>query len=87
MGIGELYNPNAEFVANVNYQIQNDSSTNWWGELSLMEYCKIDENGGYIIVLEDGRKGKVFLKKRVNRAVTGIPPRYVYHFSGASLLE
>ncbi len=87
MGIGELYNPNTEFVANINYQIQNDSPTNWWGELSLMEYCKIDENGGYIIVLEDGRRGKVFLKKRVNRAVTGIPSRYVYHFSGASLLE
>ncbi len=87
MGIGELYNPNAEFVANVSYQMQRDSPTQWWGELSLMEYTQINENGGYLMVLEDGRKGKIFLKKRVNRAVTGIPSRYVYHFYGASLLE
>jgi len=27
------------------------------------------------------------LKKRVNRAVTSLPPRYVYHFSGTNKFE
>jgi hypothetical protein len=37
--------------------------------------------------LDDKRKSKCHLKKRVNRAVSGIPTRYIYHVSGFSPLE
>ncbi len=88
MSIGKLYMSNEEeFVANVNYRLQSESPTNWWGELTLIEYRRISDGGGYIIELEDKRKGKCYLKKRVNRAVEGLPPRYKYHFTGTGPLE
>ena len=88
MAIGRLYRSNdKKFVAKVNYQLQNESPTNWWGELTLIDYARISDGGGYIIRLEDKRKGKCYLKKRVNRAVSGVPPRYIYHFAGTGQLE
>jgi len=33
------------------------------------------------------RRGRCRLKKRVNRAVSGIPPRYVYQFTGMGALK
>jgi hypothetical protein len=81
---GKLYNSiNEELIANVNYQFQNEEDHSWWGELTLVEYCQIKDGSGYTIELEDGRKCRCNLKKRVNRAVTSLPPRYVYHFSGS----
>jgi cytochrome c1 len=80
---GKLFNSyNDELIANVNYQFQHEDEHNWWGELTLVEYKQIKDGSGYTIVLEDGRKCHCNLKKRVNRAVTSLPPRYVYHFSG-----
>lgn len=88
MAIGKLYRSNdEEFVAEVTYQFQDESETSWWGELSLVEYKRIGDSGGFIIELEDKRRGTCYLKKRVNRAVSGVPPRYVYHFSGTGALE
>ncbi len=88
MGIGKLYKASDEqFIAEVSYRFQDESETNWWGELSLVEYRRIGDSGGFIIELEDKRRGICYLKKRVNRAVTGVPPRYVYHFSGTGPLE
>ena len=88
MGTGKLYRAdNDEFVADIKYQFQDESETNWWGELTLTAYLRISESDRYIIGLEDKRKGNCRLKKRVNRAVSGIPPRYIYHFIGTSLLE
>ena len=88
MAIGRLYISNdKKFVAKVNYQLQNESPTNWWGELTLIDYARISDGGGYTIELEDKRKGKCYLKKRVNRAVSGVPPRYIYHFAGTGPLE
>jgi hypothetical protein len=43
---------------------------------------RISDGSGYILELEDSRKCRCTLKKRVNRAVTGVPPRYIYYFSG-----
>ena len=83
MAIGKLFmSSNEELVGEVEYQLHNESQTGWWGELSFIEYHRIND-GSYIIELEDERKGRCYLKKRVNRAVTGVPPRYVYRFSGA----
>ena len=88
MAIGKLYTSNGELsLANVEYQFQDESPTSWWGELTLTEYKRISDSGSFIIELEDNRKGRCYLKKRVNRAVTGVPPRYIYRFNGTGPLE
>ncbi len=88
MSIGGLYRTSDnKLVSKVNYQLHDVSETNWWGELTLVDYMRINEREGYIIKLEDKRKSKCHLKKRVNRAVSGIPARYIYHVTGFSPLE
>lgn len=88
MSIGKLYASNGdELVGDVDYQLQAESENGWWGELVLMEYKRIGDGGSYVLELEDSRKGRCHLKKMVNRAVSGVPPRYVYHFSGTGILE
>ena len=88
MSIGKLYKSNDEqFAVNVDYQLYDNSPTNLWGELILDEYKRIDDGGGYVIELEDKRKCQCHLKKRVNRAVSGLPPRYIYHFTGNSFVS
>ncbi len=86
MHIGKLYRLNDEqFVADINYRLLGDAPTNLWGELIPMEYVRIGDDGDYVLELDDSRKIKCNLKKRVNRAVIGIPPRYIYHFAGMAL--
>ena len=90
MAIGRLYfteSNEKQLVGYVDYRLQSEASTSWWGELALIEYKSIKDGGGYIIELDDGREGICRLKKRVNRAVSGVPPRYIYHFSGARPLK
>lgn len=85
MGTGKLYQErDGKFLANVSYQFQHESPQGWWGELTLVEYLRIKDGTGYLLELEDQRKGRCALKKRVNRAVTSLPPRYIYHFTGNS---
>ena len=87
MAIGKLFmSSNEELVGEVEYQLHHEAQTGWWGEFSFMEYHRIND-GSYIIEMEDERKGRCYLKKRINRAVTGVPPRYVYHFTGNGQLE
>jgi len=87
MAIGRLYSfVDGELVGEVEYKLHHESQTSWWGELILVEYQRISDGAGYIIELEDKRHGRCSLKKRVNRAVSGVPPRYVYHFAGNGLL-
>jgi hypothetical protein len=86
--IGKLYHSiNDEFIANVNYQFQHEEEHRWLGELTLVEYKQVKDGGGYTLELEDGRQSRCNLKKRVNRAVTSLPPRYVFHFSGSGKFE
>ena len=89
MGIGKLYKVNDnQFVVNVNYQLfQHPAATNWWGELTPIEHASFDEGDLFVIELEDKRKSRCHLKKRINRAVSGIPPRYVYHVTGISPIK
>lgn len=88
MSLGRLYKYNDErFYTGVSYNIQVGSDTNWWGELTPIEYRLLDDGSGYIIELEDRRRGRCHVKKRINRAVSGVPPRYIYHFTGTSPLE
>ncbi len=88
MSTGKLYKSNnQELLTEVNYQIHNESDSGWWGELTLIDYIRISDNDGYIIELADKRHGRCRLKKRVNRAVSGVPPRYVYQFTGISTFQ
>ncbi len=88
MGKGKLYRSNDEqLLGDIEYQLQVESKTSWWGELIFEDYVRVSDGGGYTIELEDARRGQCYLKKRVNRAVSGVPPRYIYHFTGASLLD
>lgn len=89
MAAGKLYKMGSgeEFIANVNYQFHDESRTSWWGELMLTEYKRVGDGAGYVIELEDGRRGNCSLRKRVNRAVSGVPPLYRYHFKGRGRLE
>jgi hypothetical protein len=65
MSAGKLYRlSDNQFVAEVNYQFQDESATSWWGELTLNDYVRINENDGYVIELEDMRKGHCRLRKR-----------------------
>ncbi len=83
MSAGRLYRfDDEQFVANVNYQLYDSSPTDLWGELTLREYKLVYDGTGYVLELEDKRRCQCRLKKRVNRAVSGVPPRYIYHFSG-----
>jgi len=86
---GKLYRlDDDQFVANIKYRLfRHPAATNWWGELSLIDYVPLNEGDRFIIELEDKRKSKCHLKKMVNRAVSGIPPRYVYHVTGFSPIE
>jgi hypothetical protein len=85
---GKLYRSNDEqFLCNVSYQFQHESPYRWWGELSVIEYVRINDGNSYILELEDKRKSRCTLRKRVNRAVSGIPPRYIYRFTGTRAFE
>ena len=88
MSIGRLYKiSDNKLVAKVNYHLHDESATNWWGELTLIAYMRLNEREEYIIELEDGRRGRCSLRKRVNRAVSSIPPLFYYHFKGYQLSE
>jgi hypothetical protein len=85
---GKLYNSlNNELIANVNYNFKEQQEYQWWGELVTIEYKQIKDGSGYLIELEDGKKSRCALKKRINRAVTSLPPHYVFHFSGSGKFE
>jgi hypothetical protein len=89
MTTGKLYRvSDNELITEVNYKFQDESETGWWGELTLTDYKRINDNDIYLIELEDNRRGRCRLRKRVNRAVSGmVPPRYVYQFTGMSPLQ
>ena len=89
MGIGRLYRTSDnKLVTKVNYQLfHHEAATNWWGELTPIDNVRFSEGDWFIIELEDKRKSRCHLKKRVNRAVSGIPARYIYHVTGFSPLE
>ena len=81
MKTGKLYGFNdSQFKADVNYQLyQRGESTEWSGEVILPSGLKINDNDIFEIELEDGRKCPCKLRKKVNRAVSGVPPRFIYH--------
>ncbi len=89
MAAGKLYKSSGgdEYITNVSYRLHDSSERSWWGELMLSEFKKVTDGTGYVLELDDGRKGPCMLRKRVNRAVSGVPPLYCYHFKGSGRLE
>ena len=89
MAKGKLYKlTDNQFISEVSYRFNNDSKLSWWGELMITgNTSSIRESDGCILELEDKRKGKCYIKKMVNRAVSAVPSRFVYRFTGTSALE
>jgi len=88
VAIGKLYFFNSEeAIFKVDYRFYDESDLHWWGELVPTEYRRLNDGDGYVIELEDGRRGRCSLRKRVNRAVSGTPPLYYYYFRGMGRFE
>lgn len=89
MGSGKLYRlSDNQYVADVNYQLfQQEPARSWWGELTFSDRVSLNDGDVFIIELEDKRRSQCRLHKRVNRAVSGIPPRYIYRATGISTIE
>jgi hypothetical protein len=90
-GRGKLYRIGSEqLVSDVDYRLYQDLTIEperWWGEFYLDRIIKINEKDGYIMELEDGCKGRCFVKKLVNRVLPGIPARNVYRVNGMGPLK
>jgi hypothetical protein len=88
MALGKLYNGyNNELLAGVDYHLFDESSHNWWGELTLTEYKRLADGNGYLLELADGRKGRCSLTRKVNRAVSGLLPLHCFRFRGSGELQ
>lgn len=86
MHVGNLYKlEDEQFVAGINYQLMGETPTNLWGELVPIECAQIGVLGDYMLELDNNRRIRCHLRKKVNRAVVGIPTRYIYHFMGMPL--
>ncbi|RJQ38765.1 MAG: hypothetical protein C4555_04650 [Dehalococcoidia bacterium] len=91
-GQGKLFRPGAEeLLSPVEYNIFVEPALNgterWQGEMVSIESVKIADGGHYLIETEDGRRGICCLRKKVNKAVMGLPVRYFYHLSGGTMPE
>lgn len=88
---GKIYRQGSEhLVGTIDYKLHEESEEDtgrWWGEFTFTESVKVLESDRYLLELADGRRGWCYIKKLVNKVVRGIPPRYVYHFSGFTKLE
>jgi hypothetical protein len=88
MASGRLFHAyTGELVMGVDYRLFDETPNNWWGELTLADYKRISDGDGYLIELADGRKGRCFLIKKVNKAVSGLLPLYCYRFCGNGELK
>jgi hypothetical protein len=85
---GKLYRyDDGQLIGIIEYKFQNETDGNWWGEMVFTRFTKAGDGDGYLLETEDGRRGRCALKKKVNKAVSGIPPLYYYHVRGIGPLE
>ena len=89
MHIGKLYKgiSGKQFVANVKYWLQSEAPAKWWGELVPIGYVRITDSGSYEIELQDKRRRKCYLQRRVIWAPARIASCYVYDFVGTEVLN
>ncbi|MBA7632233.1 hypothetical protein ES703_39776 [subsurface metagenome] len=57
------------------------------GEFTPQDHRRFSDGDGYIIELEDGRKGDCYIRKMVNRVIPTVPPVYSYYFRGSGRLS
>lgn len=76
-----------ELVGEVKCRFYKEDGSGWWGELVFTEYTKASDGDGYTLALEDGRWGRCSIKKKLNKAVSGIPPLFYYRFQGSGELK
>ncbi|RJO61210.1 MAG: hypothetical protein C4542_06795 [Dehalococcoidia bacterium] len=84
---GKLFNSlSDELVAGVDYRLFDETPNNWWGELTLTEYKRLAD-GGYVLELADGRKGRCVLNRKINKAISGLLPLHCFRFRGSTELR
>ena len=92
-GKGKLYAGNYEkLISAVSYKIHEELTIEgnlekWWGEMTLTDSIRPPDGDRYGVELEDGRKGRCSIRRRINRAVILVPPRYVYFLQGSGALK
>ena len=80
---GNLYRWDSDQpIGEVDYNLYDEASAAWRGELIFVEYRKITDGDGYILELENGRRGRCALNKMINKAVSGFPTNFYYMFRG-----
>ena len=91
-GKGKLYEANTgKLISMVSYQIYEELTREgtlkrWWGELTLDDSIRIHDGDRYVIELEDMHKGRCSLRRRVNKAVILVPPRFFHLLQGTGPL-
>ncbi|MGD9115691.1 MAG: hypothetical protein PVJ61_00710 [Dehalococcoidia bacterium] len=71
----------------VKYRFYSESSAGWRGEFLPQESRNFIEGEGYVIELEDGRRGRCAIRRMVNRVMPTVPPVYAYYFRGMGRLD
>ena len=86
-GKGRIYKDSGEQpFADVNYQLFVEEN-GWQGELILTRKDIIRDGEVFLLEIDDGRRGKCALRKKVNKAVMGMPVRYFFALNGIGVLE
>jgi hypothetical protein len=71
----------------VKYRFYSETSVGWRGEFTPKEHRNFIEGEGYVIELDDGRRGRCAIRRMVNRVMPSVPPVYSYYFRGMGHLE
>ncbi len=92
-GSGKVYDTGSdELISAVNYLVHEELTADgtpvkWWGELTFIDSVRIHDGDRYLLELEDSRKGRCSLRRRINKAVISVPPRFFYFLQGTGPLE
>jgi hypothetical protein len=86
VGIGKLYIPGDPSAVSIKYRLYIESPIGWRGEFIPKEHRRFGEGDGYVIELEDGRRGKCSIRKMVNKVIATVPPIFYYYFRGVGRL-
>ena len=92
-GEGTLYDVRTgDVVTGISYRVHEEqmdlgSRKTWWGEMTAIQAIRIPDGDRYVIELEDKRKGRCTVSRRINKAVILVPARYFYAIQGSGPLE
>ena len=70
----------------IKYRFYTESKAGWRGEFTPQDHRRFIDGDGYIIELDDGRRGDCYIRKIVNRVMPTVPPIYAYYFRGSGRL-